>query len=112
MAAKTTALKEAMSKTQLITELSESTGVGKKDVKTLLDELSNVIERHVKKRGVGTFTLPGLLKIKTVKVPARKAQKNVPNPFRPGETMDVAARPASVKVRVTPLKRLKDMAAS
>ena len=41
---------------------------------------------------------------------ARKAQKGVPNPFRPGETMDVAARPASVQVKVRPLKKLKDMA--
>ena len=81
-------------------------------MKTILEDLSGVIERHLRKRGVGSFTLPGLLKIKTVKVPARKAQKNVPNPFRPGETMDVAARPASVKVRVTPLKKLKDMATS
>jgi len=112
MASKTTTLKEAMSKTQLIAELAENTGLGKNEVKTVLDELSVVVERHVKKSAVGAFTLPGLLKIKTVKVPARKAQKNVPNPFRPGETMDVAARPASVKVRVTPLKKLKDMAAS
>ncbi len=111
MAAKTTALKEAMSKTQLIAELAESTGLDKKAVKSVMDELGVVIERHVKKRAVGTFTLPNLLKIKTVKVPARKAQKNVPNPFRPGETMDVAARPASVKVRITPLKKLKDMTA-
>ena len=112
MASKTTTLKEAMSKTQLIAELAENTGLGKNEVKSVLDELSVVVERHVKKSAVGAFTLPGLLKIKTVKVPARKAQKNVPNPFRPGETMDVAARPASVKVRVTPLKKLKDMAAS
>ncbi len=112
MAAKTTALKEAMSKTQLIAELADNTGIGKKEVKSVLDELSAIVERHIKKRAVGNFTLPGLLKVKTVKVPARKAQKNVPNPFRPGETMDVAARPNSVKVRVTPLKKLKDMAAS
>ena len=30
--------------------------------------------------------------------------------FRPGELMDVAAKPATVKVRVLPLKKLKDMA--
>mgnify|MGYP002021163604 CR=1 FL=1 len=49
-------------------------------------------------------------KIKTVKKPATKARKGVPNPFRPGETMNVAAKPASVRVRVNPLKALKDMA--
>ena len=109
MAAKSTAFKEALSKSQLIAELADNTGLGKREVKSVLDELSSVVERHVKKRGAGQFTLPGLLKIRTIKVPARKAQKNVPNPFRPGETMDVAARPASVKVRISPLKKLKDM---
>ncbi|RMG39963.1 MAG: DNA-binding protein, partial [Candidatus Dadabacteria bacterium] len=44
-----------------------------------------------------------------VKRPARPARKNVPNPFKPGEFMDVAARPASWRVKVTPLKKLKEM---
>ena len=111
MAKKSTAVKTAMTKTQLYTEISENTGVAKKDVAAVFDELSDVIDRHVRKRGPGTFTLPGLLKIKTVKKPARKAQKGVPNPFRPGETMDVAAKPASVQVKALALKKLKDMAA-
>lgn len=102
-------VQEAFTKTALIGTLVESTGVARKDVISVLDELANVIERHIKKRAVGTFTLPGLLKIVTVKKPARKAQKNVPNPFKPGETMDVAAKPATTMVRVRPLKRLKDM---
>ena len=110
MASKTTAVRESFTKSQLLTELANNTGLTKKEVGSVLDELGVVIERHVKKRSVGSFTMPGMLKIKTVKVPARKAKKNVPNPFRPGETMDVSARPASVKVKVTPLKRLKDMA--
>jgi len=97
-------------KTEILNALAEQTGLARKEVSTVLDGLANIIEQHVKKRGPGQFTLPGLLKIKTVKVPARKAQKGVPNPFRPGETMDVAARPASTKVKVLPLKKLKDMA--
>lgn len=106
---KTTAVKTAMSKTQIIAEIAESTGLAKKGVGAVLEELAALIERHVKKGAVGAFTMPGLLKIKTVKKPARKAQKGVPNPFRPGETMDVAARPASIVVKVLPLKKLKDM---
>ena len=42
--------------------LSESTGLQKKDVALVLDELGVLIERHIKRRAVGTFTLPGLLK--------------------------------------------------
>ena len=110
MAKKPTAVKDAMTKTQIVASLSESTGLEKKQVSAVLAELEGLVERHVRKNAAGTFTLPGLLKILTVKKPARKAQKGVPNPFRPGETMDVAARPASVQVKVRPLKKLKDMA--
>ena len=103
------ALREAMTKTQLLAELAENAGLSRPQVSAVLDELGVVIERHIKKRAVGKFILPGLLKIQAVKKPARKAQKGVPHPFRPGETMDVAAKPASVKVKVTPLKGLKEM---
>lgn len=106
---KLTAVKEKYTKTQLLNELVDKTELSKKEVASVLDELGDIIERHVKKRAVGEFTLPGLLKIKTVKKPAQKARKNVPNPFKPGELMDVAAKPASTKVKVLPLKKLKDM---
>ena len=109
-ARKITAVKEKFTKTQILNEIADNTGLSRKEVTAVLEELNVVIERHVKKRSVGEFTLPGLLKIKTVKKPAQKARKNVPNPFRPGETMDVAAKPASTKVKVLPLKKLKDMA--
>ena len=109
MADQATAVESAMTKTQLFAEIAENTGLSKNDVGSVFDELSNAIERHVKKGAVGTFTLPGLLKIKTVNKPAREAQTGVPNPFRPGETMDVAAKPASVQVKALALKKLKDM---
>lgn len=102
-------VQEAFTKSALIGALVEGSGVARRDVISVLDELANIIERHVKKRAVGTFTLPGLLKIVTLKKPAQKARKNVPNPFKPGETMDVAAKPATTMVRVRPLKGLKDM---
>ena len=110
MGKKRTALTEAMNRTALYTEIAENTGLTKKQVGTVVAELGDVIERHIKKRAVGVFTLPGLLKIKTVKKPARPARKGVPNPFKPGELMDVAAKPASVKVKIVPLKKVKDMA--
>ena len=110
MAKKSPALKAPMTKTELLNHLAESTEVARKDVAAVLDELGNVIDSHIKKGAPGTFTLPGLLKVKTVQKPARKAQKGVPNPFKPGEKMDVKAKPASVQVKVLPLKKLKDMA--
>ena len=66
-------------------------------------------ERPCGSRGPGSFAVPGLLKIERKKIPARPAKKGVPNPFKPGELMDVAAKPATNKVKVRPLKSLKDM---
>ena len=110
MAKKATAVQASMTKTQVFSEIAESTGLTKKQVASVFEELSTVIDRHIRKRAVGQFTLPGLLKIKTVVKPARKARKGVPNPFKPGELMDVAAKPATTKVKILPLKKLKDMA--
>jgi nucleoid DNA-binding protein len=110
MAKKASGISSAMTKSQIFSEIAENTGLAKKEISAVFDELGTLVERHVRKRAAGQFTLPGLLKIKTVKKPARAAQKNVPNPFRPGETMDIAAKPASIRVKVLPLKKLKDMA--
>jgi nucleoid DNA-binding protein len=108
-AKKLVAIKDKYTKTAILSEIAAKTDLSKKQVGSVLEELSDLINRHIKKRAAGEFTLPGLLKIKTVKRPARKARKGVPNPFRPGELMDVAAKPASTKVKVLPLKGLKEM---
>ena len=97
-------------KREILTEIAESTDLSRKDVGAVIDELSSLIERHIKKRACGEFVLPGMLKITTVKKPKRPARKNVPNPFNPGTFMDVAAKPASISVKVRPLKKLKEMA--
>ena len=106
----TTAIQDKYTKTQILNTISDTTGLSRKEVSSVLDELGVLIERHIKKRGVGEFTLPGLLKIKAVKRPARPARKNVPNPFRPGEFMDIPKKPATTRVKVLPLKKLKEFA--
>jgi len=105
--AKATAIKEPLTKSQLLTTLSEESGLTKKECSIVLDELSNVIHRHLKKRGAGTFTLPGMFKIKTQRKPATKARKGI-NPFT-GEETTFKAKPARTVVKVQPLKALKDM---
>ena len=105
------AISAGYTKSQLFAHISEETGLARRDVAQVFDSLADVIEGHIKSRGAGEFKLPGLLKVKVNKKPATKARKNVPNPFRPGETMDVAAKPARKVVKVLPLKALKDMAA-
>ena len=105
------AIKDAYTKTQLFAQIAEDTGLARKDVAKVFSSLNDVIEGHVKSRGAGEFKVPGLMKIKVNKKPATKARKNVPNPFKPGEMMDVKAKPARKVVKVLPLKALKDMAA-
>mmetsp|Transcript_14431 Transcript_14431/g.23571 ORF Transcript_14431/g.23571 Transcript_14431/m.23571 type:complete len:140 (+) Transcript_14431:244-663(+) len=104
------ALKEKMTKTQVLASIAESTGLSKKQVGDVMTELETLIERSVKKRAVGEFTLPGLMKITTVKKPAVKARKGI-NPFTGEETM-FKAKPASVAVKVRPLKKMKEFAQS
>ncbi|MCP5149310.1 MAG: HU family DNA-binding protein [Ectothiorhodospiraceae bacterium] len=106
-ARKLTAISEPYTKSQVLTSISESTGLTKRDVSAVLDELSAIINRHLKKRGAGQFTVPGLMKIKTVRKPATKARKGT-NPFTGEETM-FKAKPARTIVKVQPLKGLKDM---
>ena len=107
-ARKTTAITETMTKTQILTHIAEATELSKKDVTAVIDELTILINRHIKKKAVGEFKLPGLLKIKVVKKPAVRARKGT-NPFT-GEEMMFKAKPARNVVKVLPLKALKDMA--
>ena len=106
---KAKAKKKAMSKTELVGRIADATDLTKRDVNAVLDSLGEQISRSLGRRGPGMFTLPGLIKIEKKRVPARKARKGVPNPFKPGELMDIAAKPATTKVKVRPLKNLKDM---
>ena len=105
---KTPTIREKMTKTQITASIADSTGLSRKQVSDVLAELETLIEGSIKKRAIGEFTLPGLMKITTVKKPAVKARKGV-NPFTGEETM-FKAKPASVAVKVRPLKKLKEFA--
>jgi nucleoid DNA-binding protein len=107
-AKKIKAIKEPMTKSALYTELAERTELKKKDVVRVFEELSDIINGHIKRNAAGVFTVPGLMKIKTVRKPATKARKGI-NPFT-GEPTIFKAKPARTIVKVQPLKALKDMA--
>jgi len=108
MAKKRKTLDAKYTKTQIVNEIAEQNDLSKKEVNGVLDSLSEMIQLHINKRSVGEFVLPGLLKIQTVKKPAKKARKGI-NPFTKEEMM-FKAKPASTTVKVRPLKKLKDMA--
>lgn len=95
-------------KSDILNTLSERTGLARKEVGSVLSELTVVVEGHLKRGGPGKFTLPGMLKMTVKNVPAKKARKGI-NPFT-GEMTTFKAKPASRKVRCTPLKALKEMA--
>lgn len=104
-----TSVKKPPTKTEILTAIATSTGLTKKDVAAVFEAMTEQIKKNISSRGAGSFTIPGLMKIEKKKVLARPAKKNVPNPFKPGELMDVKAKPAYNKVKVRPLKGLKDM---
>jgi len=103
------AAKKPPTKTEILTNVAGTTGLTKKQVGEVLEALQTEIRKNLGGRGPGVFSIPGLLKIEKKKVPARPAKKGVPNPFKPGELMDVKAKPAYNKIKVRPLKNLKDM---
>lgn len=107
---KAPALTQKLTKSQIVASLSDSTGLSKKQVSSVMDEMHALMERSIKKRSVGEFTVPGIMKITTVKKPARKARKGI-NPFT-GEQTTFKAKPASIAVKIRPLKKLKEFAAS
>lgn len=108
VAKRITAISDRYSKTQILNQISETTELPRKDVNAVLDSLTDLIEGHIKKRACGQFVMPGLFKIETKKKPARKARKGI-NPFTGLETV-FAAKPASIQVKIRPLKKLKEMA--
>ncbi len=100
-------IKDPMTKSQLYTEIAERTELKKKDVVAVFDELTNIINGHVKRNAAGTFTLPGLCKVKVVRKPATRARKGI-NPFT-GEPTIFKAKPARNVVKILALKALKEM---
>ena len=100
-------IKAKMTKTAILNEIATNTNLSRAQVSSVMDELESVIERHIRKRAAGEFTLPGLLKIKAAKRPATKKRMGR-NPAT-GEEIVIPAKPATTRVRVTALKKLKDM---
>jgi nucleoid DNA-binding protein len=98
---------KALTKTQIISNIAESTELTKKDVAAVFDSLYAEIQGQLKKGGSGQFTIPGLCKI-TVKNVEAKPKRKGRNPAD-GSEIWLAPKPASKKLKITPLKALKDM---
>jgi nucleoid DNA-binding protein len=101
--------RKPFSKSQFVSEISERTGVARKDVSAMMEAVAHIIDAHLQKSGPEMFSWPGMFKILVIKKPATKARQGV-NPFT-GETMMFKAKPASRRVKIRALKQLKEMAA-
>ena len=102
------AQKAAPTRTFILNGIAERSGLNKKDVAAVLDALAAHIGETICD-GETPYIIPGLFKFVPQIKPAKEARFGVPNPFRPGETMDVAAKPERKVVKIYPLKGLKDM---
>jgi nucleoid DNA-binding protein len=95
-------------KSEIYAKIVDDTGLARKDVAAVFESLNGQISKNLGGRGApGIFTIPGLLKLRVVKKPAKKARKGV-NPFT-GEEIVFKAKPASKAVKASALKGLKDM---
>ena len=110
-AGKTQPVKEALTKTALVNMIAENNGVTRDVAKGVLATIESAMAGSIHPRGVGEFTLPGVLKISLRKVPARKAGTMIRNPST-GQMVPGAAKPASVRVKIRALSKLKAAAAS
>ncbi len=99
-------VKQTMTKSALLTLIAEQNNVSRKQAGEIMSTLESVMMGSIHRNGVGEFTLPGLLKVTLRKVPARKAGTMIRNPAT-GEMMPAAAKPASVRVKIRALSKLK-----
>jgi Bacterial DNA-binding protein len=102
-------IKEALTKSALINHLAEQNDIPRKTAAAVYATLEGLFLGSVHPRGVGEFSLPGLLKVSLRKVPARRAGALVRNPAN-GEMMKAAAKPAGIRVKIRALSKLKTAA--
>jgi nucleoid DNA-binding protein len=106
-AKKLTAIRNKMTKSDVVSSIADETGLTKKDVSAVFATLGDLITRHMKRNGSGEFHIPDTgVKISRIKKPARKSRMGR-NPAT-GESIKIAAKPAHTAVKVTALKALKD----
>ena len=94
---------------EILANIADATSLTRKQVASWFDALVAEASINLGRRGPGVFVIPGLLKIEKKKIPARPGRRGVPKPFKPGELMDLPARPAHYEIDIQPLKTLKDM---
>lgn len=99
-------VKQRLTKSAIIGSIAENTELSRAQVSNVLSELEGIMLGSVHPNGAGEFMFPGLFKVVLRKVAARPAGALVRNPAT-GEMMKAKAKPASVRVKIRPLAKLK-----
>ena len=102
-------VKERLTKSAILSLIAERTELSRAQVGGVLAELEGIMLGSVHPSGAGEFMFPGLFKVVLRKVPARKAGTLIRNPAT-GEMVKAAAKPASVRVKIRALAKLKGAA--
>lgn len=108
MAKTATSSKKPPTKGEIYRGIAEKTGLSRKQVAAVFEALTGQISNSLGKKGSGLYTIPGLVKLKVIRKPATKGGVR-PNPFKPGEMMEVKPKPARNVVKALALKNLKSM---
>ena len=69
---------KAPSKTEVLKNIADASGLDKNDVAKVIDALADEIKKNLSPQGPGVFAIPGLVKIERKTVPAKPEQKGVP----------------------------------
>jgi DNA-binding protein HU-beta len=93
-----------MSKSELINQIATMHELSRKDVKAVIETMSEIGYKELKKNGA--FVVPGFAKFVVIKKPATKARKGI-NPFTKEETI-FKAKPARKVIKARPVKSVKD----
>ncbi len=98
-------------KSEVYTTIAEHTGLARKQVASVFETLGRVMAADLAKPGADrpkVFVVPGMMKVNAIYKPPTRATTR-PNPFKPGEMMEVKAKPARTVIKIRPLKALKAM---
>jgi nucleoid DNA-binding protein len=95
----------SISRADILARLSDAAEITTKQAKLVFGELEAIITEAVSKKGTGLFKFPGLFKVQAVHVPAKPKRRGI-NPFTK-EEQDFPAKPATTKVKLRPMKKLK-----
>lgn len=102
-------VRQTLTKSALLNHIAEKTELSRKQVSSVISELEGVMLGSIHPNGAGQFVLPGLFKVTLRKIPARKAGTLIRNPST-GQMVPAAAKPASIRVKVRALSKLKKAA--